>query len=112
AQEPGPARRHAEADERSLSGLCAGRYHSDDARRQARNHRRRSRRGVDALAGRRSEGSRAVTEPTATTTVRVGLGERSYDILIGTGLIAAAGAKIAALLPGIRAAIVTDENVA
>jgi len=44
--------------------------------------------------------------------VTVGLGERSYDILIGSGLIASAGAEIAARLPGIRAAIVTDENVA
>jgi 3-dehydroquinate synthase len=44
--------------------------------------------------------------------VRVGLGERSYDILIGAGLIERAGAEIAARLPGIRAAIVTDENVA
>jgi len=44
--------------------------------------------------------------------VRVGLGERSYDILIGAGLIERAGAEIAARLPGVRAAIVTDENVA
>ncbi|MCC2687531.1 MAG: 3-dehydroquinate synthase [Rhizobiaceae bacterium] len=44
--------------------------------------------------------------------VEVGLGERSYDILIGDGLIAAAGAEIARRLPGCRAAIVTDENVA
>jgi len=48
----------------------------------------------------------------APITVRVGLGERSYDILIGAGLIERAGAEIAARLPGIRAAIVTDENVA
>ncbi|NGN42437.1 3-dehydroquinate synthase [Mesorhizobium sp. CGMCC 1.15528] len=44
--------------------------------------------------------------------VVVGLGDRAYDILIGSGLIARAGAEIAARLPGIRAAIVTDENVA
>ena len=48
----------------------------------------------------------------APITVRVGLGERSYDILIGAGLIERAGAEIAVRLPGIRAAIVTDENVA
>ncbi|MEI5682372.1 MULTISPECIES: 3-dehydroquinate synthase [unclassified Mesorhizobium] len=47
-----------------------------------------------------------------TVKVTVGLGERAYDILIGSGLIARAGAEIAARLPGIRAAIVTDENVA
>ena len=47
-----------------------------------------------------------------TVKVVVGLGDRAYDILIGSGLIARAGAEIAARLPGIRAAIVTDENVA
>ena len=47
-----------------------------------------------------------------TVTVTVGLGERSYDILIGSGLVTRAGAEIAARLPGVRAAIVTDRNVA
>jgi 3-dehydroquinate synthase len=45
-------------------------------------------------------------------TVRVGLGERAYDILIGPGLIGQAGSRIAAAMPGARAAIVTDANVA
>ena len=44
--------------------------------------------------------------------VRVELGERAYDILIGPGQIEAAGAQIARRLPGIRAAIVSDETVA
>ncbi len=44
--------------------------------------------------------------------VAVDLGTRSYDILVGPGLIAEAGERIAALMPGIRAAVVTDENVA
>lgn len=44
--------------------------------------------------------------------VEVGLGERTYDILIGSGLVARAGAEISARLPGIRVAIVTDKNVA
>lgn len=43
--------------------------------------------------------------------VVVGLGERAYDILIGPGLIGRAGKEISERLPGIRAAIVTDENV-
>lgn len=47
-----------------------------------------------------------------TETVRVGLGARAYDILIGAGLIDAAGAAIAERLPGVRVAIVTDANVA
>lgn len=45
-------------------------------------------------------------------TVNVDLGERSYGIEIGRGLIEQAGEKIAALLPGSRLAIVTDETVA
>ncbi|MGB3391497.1 MAG: 3-dehydroquinate synthase [Pseudaminobacter sp.] len=44
--------------------------------------------------------------------VVVGLGDRAYDILIGSGLVTKAGAEIAARLPGVRVAIVTDENVA
>ncbi|TPN76846.1 3-dehydroquinate synthase [Mesorhizobium sp. CU2] len=44
--------------------------------------------------------------------VEVGLGERAYDILIGAGLLARSGEEIARRLPGTRAAIVTDENVA
>jgi 3-dehydroquinate synthase len=45
-------------------------------------------------------------------TVEVGLGERTYDILIGAGLVERAGEEIARRLPGIRAAIVSDQNVA
>jgi 3-dehydroquinate synthase len=45
-------------------------------------------------------------------TVKVALGDRSYDIVIGRGLIASVGARVAALRPGAKAAIVTDENVA
>src|SRR5262249_51228454 len=45
------------------------------------------------------------------TTVRVGLGTRSYDIVIGRGLIASLGQHVAALKPGAKAAIVTDANV-
>jgi 3-dehydroquinate synthase len=44
--------------------------------------------------------------------VHVPLCERAYDILIGPGLIARAGAEIAARLKGRKGAIVTDENVA
>lgn len=44
--------------------------------------------------------------------VAVDLAGRPYDILIGRGLITQAGARIAALSPGARVAIVTDETVA
>jgi 3-dehydroquinate synthase len=46
------------------------------------------------------------------TIVNVGLGERAYDIVIGRGVLRTLGARIAALRPGARAAIVTDRNVA
>ncbi|HJT06801.1 MAG TPA: 3-dehydroquinate synthase [Stellaceae bacterium] len=45
------------------------------------------------------------------TTVRVALGARSYDIVIGRGLLASLGSRIAALKPGAKAAIVTDATV-
>ena len=47
-----------------------------------------------------------------TTTVPVALGARAYDIVIGRGLLAELGKRIAALKPGASAAIVTDETVA
>jgi len=53
----------------------------------------------------------AASEPDTVTSVPVALGERSYDILIGSGLIAGAGATIAARFPGRAVAIVTDETV-
>ncbi len=47
-----------------------------------------------------------------TETVRVDLAERSYDVHIGTGLIAEAGRHIAPLLQRARVTILTDETVA
>ncbi|TPW32614.1 3-dehydroquinate synthase [Martelella alba] len=44
--------------------------------------------------------------------VRVELGTRGYDILIGTGLIGNAGGEILARLKCRKVAIITDENVA
>ena len=44
--------------------------------------------------------------------VHVPLGERSYDILIGPGVIGRAGGEISTRIKGRKAAIVTDENVA
>ncbi|PAU99030.1 3-dehydroquinate synthase [Paracoccus salipaludis] len=45
-------------------------------------------------------------------TVPVALGDRSYDVRIGPGLIARAGNEIAPLLPRPRVAVLTDERVA
>jgi 3-dehydroquinate synthase len=53
-----------------------------------------------------------MTQTLSHETVRVDLGERSYDILIGPGLIARAGVEIGARKPGIRCAVITDRNVA
>ncbi len=44
--------------------------------------------------------------------VNVGLAERAYDIVIGRGLLATLGPRLAAMRPGSKAAIVTDETVA
>jgi 3-dehydroquinate synthase len=43
--------------------------------------------------------------------VKVALGERTYDIVIGRGVLASLGARMAALKPGARAAIVVDKTV-
>jgi 3-dehydroquinate synthase len=44
--------------------------------------------------------------------VEVALGDRAYDIVIGRDVLASLGARVAALRPGARAAIVTDKTVA
>jgi 3-dehydroquinate synthase len=44
--------------------------------------------------------------------VNVALGARGYDIVIGRGVLASLGQRIAALRPGARVAIVSDETVA
>ncbi len=46
------------------------------------------------------------------TRVDVALGDRSYEIVIGRGELASLGARIKALRPGARVAIVTDRTVA
>ena len=49
---------------------------------------------------------------TGEITIGVGLGERSYDIVIGRQLLDGAGARIAATLPGARCVVVSDATVA
>jgi len=46
------------------------------------------------------------------TTIRVGLGTRSYDIVISERLLDQAGPRIEAAVPGARCAVVSDANVA
>jgi 3-dehydroquinate synthase len=50
--------------------------------------------------------------PHAGETIRVALGTRSYDIIIGERLLDAAGGFIVSTLPGARSAVVSDANVA
>ena len=49
---------------------------------------------------------------TPVVAVPVSLGERSYEVLVGPGLIAEAGSRIVGALDARRVAIVTDEHVA
>jgi 3-dehydroquinate synthase len=59
-----------------------------------------------------SHDTSAAVAAAAAASVRVALGERSYDVLIGPGLLAEAAPLIAKVAPGARCGIVTDENVA
>ncbi len=53
-----------------------------------------------------------MSSTTAIDRVRVGLDDRSYDILVGPGLLADAGRLLRPVLPSPRVIIVTDETVA
>jgi 3-dehydroquinate synthase len=53
-----------------------------------------------------------MTHPRDVSTIPVVLGTRSYDVLIGRGLIAEAGTLLSARFGNARCAIVTDETVA
>ena len=94
------------------------------ARRAARPRRRRMyrcparpalRRRASCPADNRRDQRYAMTAPlkhSADITVDVALGDRAYDIVIGRGVLASLGARVAALRPGVRTAIVTDRTVA
>jgi 3-dehydroquinate synthase len=56
--------------------------------------------------------ARSAPAATVPELVKVNLGARSYDIVIGRGVADTLGARIAALRPGAKTFIVTDENVA
>ena len=44
-------------------------------------------------------------------TIRVDLADRGYDIIIGNGVLAEAGACVSGLFPGAKAVIISDETV-
>jgi 3-dehydroquinate synthase len=56
--------------------------------------------------------SAAAVLPADPVKVNVGLGARAYDIVIGRGLLASLGERVAKLRPGAKVAIVTDATVA
>jgi shikimate kinase/3-dehydroquinate synthase len=59
-----------------------------------------------------SSAARRAQAPAARATIEVALGSRAYEVLIGPGLIEAAGELIRARLGAARCGIVTDANVA
>jgi 3-dehydroquinate synthase len=54
----------------------------------------------------------APLKPSDSVIVDVALGDRAYDIVIGRNVLQSLGARIAALRPGVRTAVVTDRTVA
>lgn len=58
------------------------------------------------------DGATALAQGQSETIIEVKLPGRSYPIVIGEGLIASAGQRIEAALPGARCAVVSDRNVA
>jgi 3-dehydroquinate synthase len=58
------------------------------------------------------DGATALARTENETIIEVKLPGRSYAIVIGEDLLGSAGRRIAAALPGARAAVVTDANVA
>ena len=58
------------------------------------------------------DGATALASGLSETIVQVALPGRSYAIVIGEGLVASTGRRIARALPGARCAVISDENVA
>jgi 3-dehydroquinate synthase len=54
----------------------------------------------------------STAQPSAIETIRVELGVRGYDICVGDGLLAAAGARIAPFIRRRPTIVITDRNVA
>src|SRR5262249_27587392 len=110
----GPAREAAGTDDGPLPGLCGGGHHGRQRRRSAGGDARtgggRARRASPPPAGggRRQAGG-PVIQPDRLT---VELGPRSYDILMGRGLMATAGQHLRPLLKQPRVVVLTDRTVA
>ncbi len=68
--------------------------------------------GEDSPDATTSRVHQALTVWTPPRRVPVTVGEAGYEVLVGSGLIARAGALLAAVLPQKRAVVITDEQVA
>lgn len=82
----------------------------EDALRAIENHLAAPKGAI--ATGRTMDNSDRAAASADVEKVVVGLGARAYDILIGPGLIARAGAEIAQRAPDAACIIVTDENLA
>ncbi|CCJ07383.1 3-dehydroquinate synthase [Methylocystis sp. SC2] len=89
----------------TLAVLAAGLPMLEDLRQRAQS--RGFAKAMTHLYPARAEGDARRQE-----IVRVALGGRSYDIIIGDGLLQRAGDYIAEIAPGAACAVITDENVA
>jgi 3-dehydroquinate synthase len=58
------------------------------------------------------DGAAALAPGEGETVIQVALPGRSYPIIVGDGLLASAGKRLASALPGARFAVVSDTNVA
>jgi len=67
---------------------------------------------LNRLATPTSMPTTAAHAPAPSRSVRVELGDRSYDVLIASGLLRDAGALIRSRLGAVKCGVVTDENVA
>src|SRR5262249_42268621 len=105
-----PARGSCPADGAALSDLCRGRLHRRILRRSARDDARPRDRGPVLRCG--AERATRGCPMNASRSLTVALGDRSYDILIGGGLIAEAGALLKERLAVRRVVTVADETVA
>ena len=105
------AARGARAAHRAaLSDLCPGRHHRRQRRWAARGDAGARDGGARRVIRRRERAAGgAMSEPRRLT---VALDRRSYDIVIGPGLLDAAGALLRPVLRAPRVIIVTDEHVA
>lgn len=67
---------------------------------------------VNRLATSAAVPTGPVQPPSPSRSVRIELGDRSYDVLIASGLLADTGALIKSRLGAVKCGIVTDDNVA